>query len=109
MGQGWTLQAQEGFTVNPHQLLSLSTLEVSEEAEAILAKALQQHHAGGRFPISVAKSGAPWSEPLPTGCLSTPTPVPPDSALSVHSGCPLPLAHGNLSWRCSMTPLPRAL
>lgn len=86
--QGWTLQAQEGFTVNPHQLFSLSTLEVSEEAEAILAKALQQHHAGRRFPISGAKSRAPWSETLPRGCLSTPTPVPPYSALSGHSSCP---------------------
>ena len=48
--QGWTLQAQEGFIVNPHQLFSLSTLEVSEEVEAILVRALQQDHAGRRFP-----------------------------------------------------------
>lgn len=38
------------------QLSSLPTLEVSEEAEAILAKALQQYHAGRRFSISGAGS-----------------------------------------------------
>lgn len=61
--------------MNPHQLFSLAALEVSEEAEAIPAKALQQHHAGRGLPISGMESRAPRSEPvsmsslppLPTG------------------------------------------
>ena len=38
------------------QLFPLSTLEVSEEAEAMLAKALQQHRTGRRLPISPTHS-----------------------------------------------------
>ena len=78
--QGWTLQAQEGFIVNPHQLFSLSTLEVSEEVEAILVRALQQDHAGRRFPSLVHVVH------VKTGRL---LPIPPaTSTIDLHEACP---------------------
>ena len=54
--------------MNPHQLFSLSTLEVSEEAEAILAEALQQHHAGGRPPISGQRAERHGQNPCQWPC-----------------------------------------
>lgn len=122
MGQGWHEKATKGvrtglaglrrFTMNPHQLFPLSTLQVSEEAEAILAEALQQHHAGRWFSISAAKSKAPWSEPismsllppLPTGCLCPHTPVTLHCLGTWATQSHLPL--GICPRDASMTPLP---
>lgn len=89
----------------PHQLSSLPTLEVSEEAEAILAKALQQYHAGRRFSISGAKTRASGQSPCHCPCCHPSpgcspellAPAPPYSVLSGHAGSPFPPPPGGLS------------
>lgn len=81
--QGWPLRA-------PHQFFSLPTLEVSEEAEAILAKALQQHHAGRGFSVSGQRPECVVrahvvvlaTTALPRCSPALPMPVPSYSALS---------------------------
>lgn len=49
--------------MTPHQLFPLAALEVSEEAEAVLAEALEQQHAGRGLPVPETESRAPRSEP----------------------------------------------
>lgn len=89
----------------PHQFLSFAALKVGEEAEAILAKAFQQQHAGGGLPVPEGKRRTAGSGPTSRVQLLCPCPEmsryhPQQCPLCTHPNLalPFPCAPEHLSW-----------